>query len=186
MLVIQYGGQSLREILRRMHPNKFTWKDVVYALRDISRGLVDIHHQNLIHGNLHSGNILISNDGTYFRITDLGICWPINQSYDSYLAPEILNGDTYTQAADIYSIGSLMYELVTGYPPIRGKIDTEFALSAPEFYQELINQCWHHVPMNRPSARQIYDKFVIWWSGGQKIVNLGDAMTVTSSFRNLL
>src|SRR5205823_14658670 len=122
------------------------WETKVFRIHDIAKGISQIHEQGLIHRDLHGGNILNNKglqdpffgdsivqlttmfkrdnfDGT--RISDLGLCQPIDQkgkdseTYGvlSYVAPEVLGGEGYTLASDMYSFGSLMYEVGTGCPP---------------------------------------------------------------------
>src|SRR6266496_5121625 len=91
-------------------------------------GLYNIHEKELIHRDLHIGNIL-SFSHTNTRITDMGLCRPAdynklentnnNNVYGvlPYIAPEILRGQIYTKAADVYSFGIIMYEVISGLPP---------------------------------------------------------------------
>ena len=90
-------------------------------------GLTKIHSKELIHRDLHIGNILRFFDKT--KITDMGLCRPAdynklentnnNNIYGvlPYIAPEILRGQNYTKAADVYSFGIIMYEVISGLPP---------------------------------------------------------------------
>ncbi|CAI2173926.1 6123_t:CDS:2 [Funneliformis geosporum] len=92
-----------------------------------SVGLYHIHNSNFIHRDLHSGNILYSK--LYSKhpavISDLGISKSSTESTDNdniygiipYIAPEIFLGQEYTTAADIYSFGMIMWELLTGRKP---------------------------------------------------------------------
>ncbi|CAB5352518.1 unnamed protein product [Rhizophagus irregularis] len=87
------------------------WINKLYILLDISSGLNGIHDKELIHRDLHVGNIVCFARG--IGITDMGFCKPAN--YDEledkkygvlpYMAPEILRGGNYTKASDIYSLG---------------------------------------------------------------------------------
>jgi len=88
----------------------------------VCASLYDIHKKDLIHCDLHSGNILVSGRACF--ITGLGLCGPVddqssNKIYGvmSYIAPEVLCGNKNTKESDIYSIGMLMWELFLGHPP---------------------------------------------------------------------
>ncbi|RIA85136.1 kinase-like domain-containing protein, partial [Glomus cerebriforme] len=104
-----------------MHMHKLNWKDKIRYLRFIASGLEHIHDNELIHRDLHIGNIL--HDG-YIYITDMGLCKPADYNASEntknvygilpYIAPEILRGQNYTKAADIYSFGIIMYEVISG------------------------------------------------------------------------
>ena len=131
MMVLDYRyaeNGSLRNYLDKSY-NKLSWKDKVSYLFIIVLGLKHIHNNEIIHRDLHVGNILhhTSNYGTgYIFITDMGLCKPAD--YDAsenakksvygvlpYMAPEILRGQNYTKASDIYSFGIIMYEVFLDY-----------------------------------------------------------------------
>src|SRR6266498_3023191 len=78
--------------------------------------------------DLHTGNIL--RDGSWTMISDLGLCWHNISVVEGdkkicgvlpYVAPEVLRGYPYTRAADVYSIGMIMYELWSGRRPFEGR-----------------------------------------------------------------
>src|SRR5688572_10134639 len=88
------------------------WRDIIDMLWSISAGLDFIHGNDLVHGHLHGGNILIENeaDSIDARITDTGLHGPFNvsSSHEIYgvipfVAPEIFNGNTPSKESDIYS-----------------------------------------------------------------------------------
>ncbi|EXX63319.1 kinase-like domain-containing protein [Rhizophagus irregularis DAOM 181602=DAOM 197198] len=115
--------------------NKLSWRDKLYHLLNISCGLQHIIHDNkLIHRDLNVGNILVDDN---IIISDMGLCKPAyyNVSTDTennvygvlpYTAPEILLGQIYTKAADIYSFGIIMYEVISGLPPYHDLIHDEY------------------------------------------------------------
>ncbi|EXX72083.1 Ypk2p [Rhizophagus irregularis DAOM 197198w] len=116
---------DLRNYLNKNH-NKLYLNDKINYLHSITRGLADIHKNELIHRDLHIGNILRFKDLTC--ITDMGLCKPAdynpsentkNSTYGilPYIAPEILRGQNYTKASDIYSFGIIMYEVISELPP---------------------------------------------------------------------
>ena len=88
---------------------KYNWQEKLQLLKKIILGLKIIHESDLVHCDLHDGNILISNNEAY--IIDLGLCRPISKLHNSkdiygvlpYMAPEVLRGKPYTPASDIYS-----------------------------------------------------------------------------------
>ncbi|RGB35190.1 kinase-like domain-containing protein, partial [Rhizophagus diaphanus] len=81
-----------------------------------------LHKCNLVHGDFHSGNILL--EIVYSYICDFGLSRPVNQTINSneiygvipYMAPEVLRGKPYTKAADVYSFGIIMWEFTSGIP----------------------------------------------------------------------
>src|SRR5438105_4448631 len=106
----------------RNHFDDIGWYDKLAILRDIAMGLAVIHSADLLHRNLHTGNILLSLDLMQTYLTDLGLCRPSHRHVDydevygslPYVAPEVLQGEEYSKAADIYSFGTIMWEIATG------------------------------------------------------------------------
>ncbi|RHZ85018.1 hypothetical protein Glove_73g37 [Diversispora epigaea] len=109
-----------------------TWKSKMYLLHGIAFGLNCLHFKNLVHRDLHSGNILTKNctNSHSALITDLGLCRLVddlilksdnksNNIYGSipYIPPEVLRGNEFTKKGDIYSLGGIMYETATGKQP---------------------------------------------------------------------
>ncbi|POG77064.1 kinase-like domain-containing protein, partial [Rhizophagus irregularis DAOM 181602=DAOM 197198] len=155
-------------------------------LRDIIKGLKKIHENGIVHHDFHTGNILISltHNKEYFSehpisnvyISDMGLCREADNAIETkiygvmpYMAPEVLRGKPYTQAADIYSFGMIMYFVATGQQPfadcahdnvlafnickgIRPEINK---LEIPESYINLMERCWSPNPDNRPNAIEI-------------------------------
>ncbi|RIA78880.1 kinase-like domain-containing protein, partial [Glomus cerebriforme] len=123
MMVLQYAENgSLRNYLDTNY-QQFDWKTTFGNLWKIALGLTIIHDKELIHRDLHIGNILYSHYIVY--ITDMGLCKPADYNTIEnttkrvygvlpYIAPEILRGQNYTKASDIYSFGIIMYEVISG------------------------------------------------------------------------
>src|SRR3954454_20830336 len=94
----------------------------------------------------------------------------------SYVAPEVLRGKPYTQAADIYSFGMVMYFVATYRQPFADRAhDQDLVLSicngirpeitekeAPKCYIDLVKKCWDPNPDNRPNAREIYNELKLF------------------------
>jgi serine/threonine protein kinase len=117
-----------------------TWQERLNILYEVVMGIASIHSHELVHQDLHPGNILyrryvteadlgfeqydFSNHGKS-SITDFGLCRTIDKHSNEtkiygvlpYVAPEVLKGKPFTKASDIYSLGSLMYKLGTGHAP---------------------------------------------------------------------
>ncbi|EXX51487.1 uncharacterized protein OCT59_007160 [Rhizophagus irregularis] len=104
-----------------------SWRDMIDMLWGIAGGLERIHGEGKIHGNLHGGNLLIEDEDTSTdaRIGDIGLHGPCNNENKSsdqiygvlpYVAPEVLRGENYSTASDMYSIGIIINTLATGKP----------------------------------------------------------------------
>ncbi|RIB13136.1 kinase-like domain-containing protein [Gigaspora rosea] len=154
------------------------WSDIVIILRNIINGLKRIHDNGLYHGNLHGGNLLIENTpgGVDIRISDIGLYGPVNKLTSDiygvlpYVAPEILNGDEYTQASDIYSFGMIMWTLSTCmFPFDQDSHDSDLATkisrglrpkitnNTPHAYSTLMERCWHQDLNQRPDVTELRD-----------------------------
>ena len=121
-MVLNYVPEgNLRGYLKKSHLN-LTLKDRITIFRYLCDALDNIHQKDLIHCDLHSGNLLLQGGGCY--ITDLGLCGPVDEKSSnkvygivSYVAPEVLRGKENTKESDIYSVGMLMWEIFAGHPP---------------------------------------------------------------------
>jgi serine/threonine protein kinase len=176
MLVLDRMDINLREYLQQNH-DQFTWNERIKITFLIINALGHIHKENLVHRDLHSGNILYSQIDNTWRITDLGFCGPADNSstciYGNlpYIAPEVINGKEYTFKSDIYSIAMLIWEISSGQPPfmnyehdcnlainiingIRPKIVSEIPLE----YKNLMKQCWDANPLKRPDIDTLKNK----------------------------
>jgi serine/threonine protein kinase len=176
MLVLDSMDANLREYLQQNH-DQLTWNERIKITFLIINALGHIHKENLVHRDLHSGNILYSQFNNSWYISDLGFCGPANKSstciYGNlpFIAPEVINGKGYTFKSDIYSIAMLMWEISSGQPPfmsyehdcnlainiingIRPKIISKIPLE----YKNLMEQCWDANPLKRPDIVTLRDK----------------------------
>jgi serine/threonine protein kinase len=156
---------DLRQLLKKKtngNYNKSDLRNKLSKLCSIAKGLESIHSQKLIHRDLHTGNILNKNNKTCY-ITDLGLCKPVSETDEKkiygvlpYVAPEVLRGQPYTPAGDIYSFGVVAYELfANAYPYVDSNLDDlHLALAVceglrpkleelkiPQLLENLIKQC---------------------------------------------
>jgi len=173
-MVLNYiGDGNLRNYLQKNHSN-LTLKDRVTMFYYLCWSLKDIHEKDLIHCDLHSGNILVAGGCCY--ITDLGLCGPVddessNKIYGitSYIAPEILRKKSKnTKESDVYSIGMLMWEIFSGCPPFDDRAhDCHLILeickglrppilsNMPKKYVEMMKKCWDANPSKRPTIGKL-------------------------------
>ncbi|POG72282.1 kinase-like domain-containing protein, partial [Rhizophagus irregularis DAOM 181602=DAOM 197198] len=106
MLVIDIMDLNLREYLQKNY-NQLTWKRKIQFAYYITTALNEVHDENAIHRDLHSGNILFKEINQRFFISDLGFCGPADKSSKSiygnlpYIAPEVIAGKEYTFKSDI-------------------------------------------------------------------------------------
>src|SRR6266545_1678459 len=172
-MVLNYVSEgNLRNYLQKNH-SKLTLNDRFMIFRSLCYSLYFIHEKDLIHCDLHSGNILIS--GGLCFITDLGLCGPVDEKSSnkiygivSYIAPEVLQGKKNTKESDVYSVGMLMWELFAGHPPFDDRAhdaDLIFRIleglrpqilpKMPEDYAQMMQKCWDTDPSKRPTILEI-------------------------------
>ncbi|RIB15247.1 kinase-like domain-containing protein [Gigaspora rosea] len=188
LMVFQYADNGNLYKFLSNYFRKLTWQTKLKLLCDISEDLKNIHNAGYIHANIHSGNILqdkgISNV-TQSYISDMGLSKKYNENGSKdciygvmpYVAPEVLSGQKFTQAADIYSFGIIMFEMSTGQRPFDGYqfndelavkicigLRPEFALGTPECYIKLAKQCMDSDPQERPNAYQIENTLNYWYN----------------------
>ena len=135
-IVMEYiEGKQLKELLKKR--GKLTTSEVVDIMLQITDGLSVAHDSYIIHRDIKPQNIMILENGLV-KITDFGIAMALNSTQLTqtnsvmgsvhYIPPEQASGKGSTLKSDIYSMGILMYELLTGSVPYKGENAVEIAL----------------------------------------------------------
>ncbi|RHZ48713.1 hypothetical protein Glove_543g20 [Diversispora epigaea] len=178
MLVLNYYQNDLRNFLKENF-HSLTLLQKYKIISKITHSLAEIHNQNVIHRDLHSGNILYSELVAEWYISDLGLSGPVDRPSGSiygnlpYIAPEVLCGKGYATKSDIFSMGILMWEVITGETPLDDyEHDLDLILDIvkgcrpkiyeyiPHEYATLMKQCWDANPDNRPDAYIVNEKML--------------------------
>ncbi len=131
-IVMEYiAGKSLRELLDQ-HPNGLPEYQAVAIFEQLAAGVDYLHSQGIVHRDLKPANIFV--ESGYVKIGDYGLSKFIATSRragqtDSvgtfhYMAPEIAKGD-YGKQIDVYSLGILLFELLSGKVPFDGQTSQE-------------------------------------------------------------
>ncbi len=120
------SGLSLRDLINES-PGGVGTQKAAFFLREIAKGLSYLHEHGIVHRDLKPGNIFYENG--YVKIGDYGLTKAISASRHSgqtitvgtvhYMAPEIGKG-RYDRSIDIYALGVLLYEMLTGQVPFFG------------------------------------------------------------------
>ncbi|GET52766.1 kinase-like domain-containing protein [Rhizophagus irregularis DAOM 181602=DAOM 197198] len=200
MVVMDHANKgNLRGNLARVI--KSDWKQKLCMLFEIISGLYDIHKQELVHCDFHDGNVLNHNNDNENRdkiyISDLGLCKPVKsflKKYDIYgvipfMAPEVLRGNSYTPASDIYSFSMIMWEFTSGIPPFNNRAhDIQLSLSicegerpeiienTPQCYVELMKKCWDVTSLKRPSSKEVLDIIEKWISPYNNVKDINEEL----------
>ena len=127
-IVMEYiDGITLKEYIERKQ--SIPWKDALYFTVQILRALQHAHDKGIVHRDVKPQNIMLLRDGT-IKVTDFGIA-RFSRSDERtitdkaigsvhYISPEQAKGGPIDEKADLYSVGVLMYEMLTGCLPFDG------------------------------------------------------------------
>ena len=127
-IVMEYiDGITLKEYIERKQ--SVPWKDALYFAVQILRALQHSHDKGIVHRDIKPQNIMLLRDGT-IKVTDFGIA-RFSRSEERtitdkaigsvhYISPEQAKGGPIDEKADLYSVGVLMYEMLTGRLPFDG------------------------------------------------------------------
>ena len=135
-IVMEYiDGISLAEYIKLQGVLK--WKDAVYFTIQILRALQHAHDRGIVHRDIKSQNVMMLPDGT-IKVMDFGIA-RFNRETDKtlsekaigsvhYISPEQARGEMTDEKSDIYSVGVMLYEMLTGQKPFDGETPVAIAL----------------------------------------------------------
>ncbi len=135
-IVMEYvEGKTLKSLIKRR--GALTLPEVIDIMLQLTSAVACAHDSYIIHRDIKPQNVLIKEDGTV-KITDFGIAMALNSNELTqtnsvmgsvhYLPPEQANGSGATIKSDIYSLGILMFELLTGNLPFKGENAVEIAI----------------------------------------------------------
>lgn len=179
-LVAEYLERgSLSHVLYN-HDNHLNWDHRKAFAQDIATGLAYLHKHSIIHRDVKSPNMLVASDWKV-KIADFGFSRIKldNQTMTqcgtvAWTAPEIFEGNHYTEKADIFSYGCILWELIFRKKPWEGVHSmkviqqvgagkrlplTNVPADTPPDILELIKLCWSQEPSQRPSFPQIIEQF---------------------------
>ncbi len=130
-------GEDLKALIRRDAPLPVT--QALALARQICAGVGQAHRGSIVHCDLKPQNILVTENGQV-KVADFGIARAVHQDEvenepaevvwgsPHYLSPEQARGQTPTPASDVYSIGVMLYEMLTGVPPFHDPDPTVLAM----------------------------------------------------------
>ena len=129
-IVSQYmAGGSVDDLLRRSANHRLAPADAMRIACDVCRALDYAHSRGIIHRDLKPANVWLTGDGTT-KLGDFGLAIASDRSRltaagmivgtAAYMPPEQALGKPLDARSDLYSLGAMLYEMVTGQPPFRG------------------------------------------------------------------
>ncbi|MFI3210799.1 MAG: Stk1 family PASTA domain-containing Ser/Thr kinase, partial [Peptostreptococcaceae bacterium] len=181
-IVMEYvEGKNLKDIIRQEGIlDEYSALDIT---KQIARALSHAHRKGIIHRDIKPHNILISNEGRNVKVTDFGIAKAVSNSTMTnvgniigsvhYFSPEQAKGKSVSKNADLYSLGIVLYEMITGRVPFRGDSPVAIALQhinesvefgddeitrIPQSVRTIIKKLTEKSPINRyQSAEELID-----------------------------
>ena len=180
-IVMEYvEGKTIKQLLKKR--GTLTLSEAIDIMSQLTDGMAHAHDSYIIHRDLKPQNIMIKDDGQ-IKITDFGIAMALNSTQLTqtnsvmgsvhYLPPEQASGKGCTIKSDIYSMGIIFYELLSGSLPFRGDNAVEIALkhmreplpslrdtnnAIPQSIENIIRKSTAKNPKNRyDSARSMHE-----------------------------
>jgi TolB-like protein/Tfp pilus assembly protein PilF len=130
-----YEGESLRTKIER---GPLSLDEALDIGSQVAQGLASAHERGIVHRDIKPGNILITRDGLV-KIVDFGVAklsgitkitrTGATLGTVSYMSPEQLRGNEVDQRSDIWAVGVVLYEMVTGEAPFRGEYEQAISYS---------------------------------------------------------
>jgi serine/threonine-protein kinase len=178
-------GRTLAEVLRRQ--GRLTARSAASVGGSIANALAYAHRNNVVHRDIKPANILMASNGD-IKVVDFGIARALDSAHDggltqdgavmgtaTYFSPEQAKGDGLDLRSDLYSLGIVLYELVTGKPPFSGEsalataykqvhdVPTrmkDHAADVPPALEAIVSKCMAKEPTRRyATAEQLRDDF---------------------------
>lgn len=170
-------GGTLAELLRAMDKGTyFTEEQIMDWFIQLALAIAHLHDMNIIHRDLKPGNIFLNKTHTNVKVGDLGIAKRMNDSFELsttmmgtpyYMSPELMASRPYTNKADIWSLGCILYEMAArhtafeakGMPQLMVKIMRNAYQPLPSHFtrnfSQLVGSMLRSDPDERPGAMQL-------------------------------
>ncbi len=151
------GGGDVEGILEDAPQHRLSLEQTISIASETCRGLEFAHSRGIVHRDLKPGNVWLTADGVA-KIGDFGLAVASDRSRltqegmmvgtVSYMPPEQAMGGDVTHRADLYSLGAMLYEMVTGRPPFLG--DDSVSIIGQHINTPPVSPTWHNGECPRP------------------------------------
>lgn len=179
-IVMEYiAGETLKKRVQR--EGRLSVEESLRIAKEIARALREAHANNLVHCDIKPHNILVTADGRV-KVADFGIARAVTSStmtYDGnivgsvhYFSPEQAKGTKITPKSDIYSLGVVLYEMLTGELPFTGETTVSIALkhlqeepkpigqydyTLPPMVEAIVQRTMAKNPSERPNSDELIE-----------------------------
>jgi tetratricopeptide (TPR) repeat protein len=147
-------GGDVEGLIEKAPERRLPTEQAVGIAKAVCRGLEYAHSKGIIHRDIKPGNVWLSADGTA-KIGDFGLALAVDLSRltqsgmmvgtVTYMPPEQAMGGKVTAKADLYSLGAMLYEMVTGRPPFVG--DDSVAIIGQHINTPPVSPTWHRADL---------------------------------------
>ena len=144
------AGGDVEALIEKAAEHRVPLEQCLDVIRQVCQGLEFAHSKGIVHRDLKPGNVWLTVDGRA-KIGDFGLALPLDRSRltqegmmvgtVSYMPPEQAMGGEVTSRADLYSLGCMLYEMVTGRPPFLG--DDPVAIIGQHINTRPVAPTWH-------------------------------------------
>lgn len=180
-LVMEYAeGGSLYNVLHCRPKPKYSSAHAMSWALQCAEGVAYLHAMQpkpLIHRDLKPPNLLLVGGGQRLKICDFGTAadkatyMTNNKGSAAWMAPEVFEGSSYTEKCDVFSWGIILWEVLSRRKPFDKQGVSAYSImwavhtgqrpplieNCPEPIEQLMTQCWHRDPAERPSMSQVVD-----------------------------
>jgi eukaryotic-like serine/threonine-protein kinase len=154
MVLPLMSGGDVEGLVKKAPDHKLPLEQAIEIAEAVCRGLVFAHGKGIIHRDIKPGNVWLSSDGSA-KIGDFGLAVALDLSRltqhgmmvgtVSYMPPEQAMGGEVNAKADLYSLGAMLYEMVTGRPPFIG--DDSIAIIGQHINTPPVSPTWHRADL---------------------------------------